>query len=219
MTVSHTRTQVIVKNHFIESDFEYQLCKPYQDSRTLSSVWQLVAANLAANGDVLPQDAFAAAQCSDFDFSIHTSVISIRHTSGWLAGTFSLTLDSDSGMPVTQHFDRELKFIRRKYRVINGWRFSMSPLFQSAVLRQRSFALFKQLVRLNDADAFVIYYNKRLDAYYQRLFSGRVMSSKTISFDGHNALPVNLMLCAASDNPPDPRYMHDGAKYEKDLVF
>ena len=219
MTFSNTQSDVSNRSDSSQPEFEYQLWRPFEDARGLASVWQLVAGNLASSGDVLPQDAMAAAQSADYDYSSQTQVITINHKSGRLAGTFSLTIDSDDGMPVTSHFDNELAFLRRKYRLINGWRFSMSPLFQSAILRQRSFTLFKQLVRLNDADAFVIYYNKRLEAYYHRLFNGRVLTSKSISFDGHHELPVNLMLCKAIDNPPDPKYIHDGAKYEKQLVF
>ncbi|WP_196157015.1 hypothetical protein [Reinekea sp. G2M2-21] len=218
MTVSSLESSTSRFEQTRQPEFHYQLIDPQQQKYRMQTIWQLVAGNLAANGDVLPSDAMNAAKDPDYDFINHTRVVVIQHSSGRLAGTFSVTLDGDHGMPVSRHFDSELSFLRRKHRLINGWRFSMSPLYQGAILRQRTFTLFKQLVCLNDADAFVIYYNQRLEKYYHRLFNGRVVASKSISFDGHHSLPVNLMLCQASDNPPDPRYMHDGALYEADLV-
>lgn len=184
----------------------------------MPAIWQLVAGNLAANGDVHPDKAMDAAKDASFDASNTTRVVAILHQSGRLAGTFSYTVDSEQGMPVGHHFEQELSFLRSRYRLVNGWRFSMSPLFQSSVLRQRTMALFKQVVQLNGADGFVIYYNQRLDAYYRRMFKGRVVATKRISFDGHAHLPVNMMICDTDDNIADPKYLSDGVLDDDALV-
>jgi hypothetical protein len=200
------------------SEFEYRLFSPSKHRYEMPNIWQLVAGNLAANGDVHPEIAMKAAKDSEFDFHESTNVVSIIHESGRLAGTFSMTLDSELGMPVSKHFDGDLAFLRKRYRLMNGWRFSMSPLFQSSILRQRTMALFKQFVLMNEADAFVIYYNKRLEGYYRRLFTGRVVASKSISFDGKNDLPVNMMICETSENPPDLKFIHAGDFYDYAMV-
>jgi len=203
----------------VDTAFNYRLLAPSKHRYEMPSIWQLVAGNLAANGDVKPDAAMKAAKDAYFDHHDSTRVVSIRHSSGRLAGTFSVTMDSKEGMPVTNHFEQELNFLRKKYRMVNGWRFSMSPLFHEPYLRQRTLTLFKQLVGIYEADAFVIYFNERLSGYYSRYFNGRVIASKTISFDGRNELPVSLLLCESRQNPPNPQYMHNGALYEGTMVI
>jgi hypothetical protein len=136
-----------------------------------------------------------------------------------LAGTFSFTLNSEAGMPISKHFGDEIRSIQKQFTLLNGWRFSMSPLYQSALLRLRSMTLYKQLVQLNGVDAFVIYYNKRLEGYYRRIFNGHVEASKSISFDGRNELIVNMMVCETSNNRPDSRYFHHEVAHEHALVI
>lgn len=202
-----------------DATYQHEWLNPCHDHHRMPSIWQLVAGNYAAMGDVKPEDAMAAAHDGVFDRHSHTRVVQIKHESGRLAGTFSVTLDSDDGMPITRHFHNDLTFLRRKYRLVNGWRFSMSPLYQSAALRQRTFALFKHFAHCNDADAFVIYFNERLTGYYNRQFNGRVIAQKSISFDGQKQLPVNLMLCHTADNVPNPKYLSAGDSHEDAMVI
>jgi hypothetical protein len=199
--------------------FEYRLINPSKHHFEMPSVWQLVAGNLAANGDVHPEVAMKAAKDKTFDFHDKTRVVSIYHESGRLAGTFSFTMNGEAGMPISKHFADEISSIQQQLTLLNGWRFSMSPLYQSAALRLRSMTLYKQLVQLNGADAFVIYYNKRLEGYYRRIFNGHVEASKSISFDGSNELTVNMMVCKTSDNRPDYRYFHHEVAHEHALVI
>lgn len=198
--------------------FQYQLLNPVIETHRMMPIWQLVAGNLAAMGDVLPQNAMLAAQDNMFDSCVNTRVVGIRHQSGRLAGTFSLTLDGHSGLPVEAHFQESLSQLRQNYRLVNGWRFAMSPLYQSGRLRQRSFAYFKQLVTLYDADAFVLYFNERLSGYYQRQFNGQIVDQSRISFDGSKSLAVNLMVCLTADNPPNIQYLSDSMPYEHSMV-
>ncbi len=200
------------------SQFKYQVVHP-SDTKDLSKVWQLVAGNMAHMGDVHPVDAMDAAKDTIFDHHKNTRVITIKDGVGRLVGTFSMTVDSDNGMPVLHHFNEELVFLRKKYRLVNGWRFSMHPLYQNANLRLSSFALFKQLIVLSGADAFVLYFNERLARYYSRYFNGRIVASKVISFDGINKLPVSLMVCESINNFPDREYIQDGGKYADSMVF
>jgi hypothetical protein len=194
--------------------FQYQLLNPAADVHLMRPIWQLVAGNLAAMGDVLPHNAMQVAKDDRYDQTENTRVVAIYHESGRLAGTFSLTLDGDSGLPVEGHFEDTLQALRRELRLLNGWRFAMSPLYQSARLRQRSFAYFKQLVTLYEADAFVLYFNERLSGYYHRQFKGRVIDQRSISFDGSASLNVNLMVCLSKDNPPNTDYLSDAMPYE-----
>lgn len=219
LTFSPEQSQTVSQIQASNRTFEYRIFNPNRQPYQMPSIWQLVAGNLAANGDVHPENAMAAAKDAVFDTSELTRVVSIFHESGRLAGTFSYTLDSEKdGMPVSHHFQDELSFLRLRYRLVNGWRFSMSPLYQSAVLRQRTMALFKKLVQVSESDGFVIYYNQRLDAYYQRLFNGRIVATKSISFDGHAELPVSMMVCETADNTPDPKFLSDGVLYDDALV-
>ena len=123
--------------------FEYRLISPSKQHYEMPSIWQLVAGNLAANGDVHPETAMKAAKDNEFDFHDNTRVVAIIHETGRLAGSFSYTLDGDQGMPISKHFGEELSFIQQNQKLINGWRFSMSPLFQSSILRRRSMTLYK----------------------------------------------------------------------------
>lgn len=188
-------------------NYQYQIINPSQDPAAMRPVQQLAAANLAAGGDVTPTRAMEAASDPDFDVSDQTRTVRIHHSSGHLAGSFSATRDGDAGMPVLRHFSQELVFLRRKHRLVNGWRFTMSPRFQSALLRRTSTNLFLHLVQEMDADAFVLYFNDRLLNYYKRMFHGRVLASTTATLDGQVPLPVSLMLCEAADNRPVPGYL------------
>lgn len=209
LPLSHTDPAIQVADTDID-EFTYDIITPSQEIHRLEPVWHLMATNLAATGDVHPEKAWDAAMDREFDESDCTRVVTIRHASGRLAGTYSLTMDSQEGMPILHHFERELTLMRRKYRLLNGWRFAMSPFYRSGRLRQRSMTYFKQLVAHYQADAFVIYYNERLEGYYHRLFTGRVLGSKAISLDGHSDVRVNVMLCETQDNLPNPAHIHKG---------
>lgn len=208
MTQPYKRTSVNL------NEFEYRSINPVTQSYEMPTIWELVAGNLASNGYVTAASALAVAKDTTYDFQQSTRVVSILHESGRLAGTFSLTLNSDAGMPVARYFKDEVQKLEQRYRLINGWRFSMSPTFQSSILRARSNALYHQLVRLNDADASVLYFHQRLLGYYRRIFNGHVLATKTVSLDGNTPLPVCMMLCFSADNEPNPQYMHQGLSYE-----
>ncbi|EAR08972.1 6-phosphofructokinase [Reinekea sp. MED297] len=188
-------------------DFQFQIIDPAQESQTMYDVQRLAAANLAAEGDVSPQRAMEVARDPNFDDSHQTRTVLIRHKSGHLAGSFSVTRDGDEGMPVLRHFERDLVFLRRKHRLANGWRFMMSPRYQSALLRRTSTNLFLHMVQQLDADAFVLYFNDRLVNYYRRMFSGRVMASTVITLDGQIEVPVSLMVCETAQNRPVMDYL------------
>jgi hypothetical protein len=203
-----------LKNHF-----KYQLIDRQNYRREMPGLWQFVAANLVAQGDVQLSDALSAAKSDQFDPCPETKIIKIFGEEGLMVGTFSVTLDSDSGMPVAEHFSAELAFLRKKYRLINGWRFSMLPNARSASLRNRTFAIFKSLASENQADAIVLYFNQRLDRYYSRFFNGRIIATKNISFDGVNELPVSLFVGEVKDNQPDIKYLNEGDVHENAMVF
>lgn len=191
-----------------QSQFQYELINQQNYSREIPSVWQFVAANLVAKGDVQVADALSAAKSDLFDHCPETRVIKIFGEDRRMIGTFSVTLDSDIGMPVSQHFGSELTFLRKKYQLINGWRFSMLPIPQSALLRKRTFGIFKSLALENQADAIVLYFNQRLDRYYSRFFNGRIIATKKISFDGIHELPVSLFVGEVKDNLPDTDFLN-----------
>ncbi len=202
---------------FLDYEFEYQLVDPLYAQYEMQDVWQLAANNLIANGDVTPVAAMHAVKDPDFDFHALTRVVNIRHREGLLVGTFSITLNSEQGMPVSRYFREEIYQLCKSYRLINGWRFSMSRLSNAGILRIRTMSLFKQLCWMTFADAFVIYYNKRLQRYYDRQFNGRVIGERCISFDGENRLPVRLMLCEAIHNQPNLKIISQGAENEHSM--
>ena len=188
-------------------EYQYQIIDPCQQPMAMYDVQRLAAANLAAQGDVSPMRAMEVARDPAFDASHQTRTVLIRHTSGHLAGSFSVTRDGDEGMPVLRHFAQDLVFLRRKHQLANGWRFMMSPRFQSALLRRTSTNLFLHLVQQMDADAFTLYFNNRLINYYRRMFNGRVMASTVITLDGQTEVPVSLMVCEAAQNRPVLDYL------------
>lgn len=190
-------------------NYQYQIINPRREPMAMGAVQQLAAANLAAGGDVTPTRALEVAADPEFDACDQTRTVVIRHRSGHLAGSFSATCDGELGMPILRHFSRELIFLRRKHRLVNGWRFTMSPRFQSALLRRTSTNLFLHLVQEMDADAFVLYFNDRLLNYYKRMFNGRVLASTTTTLDGQVEVPVSLMLCEAAENRPVIDFLPD----------
>ncbi|TCS43089.1 N-acyl amino acid synthase FeeM domain-containing protein [Reinekea marinisedimentorum] len=193
-----------------QSRFQYELINQQNYSQEMPGIWQFVAANLAAQGDVEIADALTAAKSEHFDPHPETRVIKIFGQDRRMVGTFSVTMDSDRGMPVTHYFADELAFLRKKYRMVNGWRFSMLPIPDAALLRNRTFAIFKSLAMQDQADAIVLYFNERLNRYYSRFFNGRVIATKTISFDGINELPVSLFVGEVKDNQPEMKYLLEG---------
>lgn len=202
-----------------QSLFHYQLINPASFQQEMPTIWNFVAANLASQGDVSLENAISAAKSEKYDEHANTRIIKICGKDQRMVGTFSLTKDSQEGMPVADHFEQELVFLRKKHSLINGWRFSMLPLPSATQLRNRTFAIFKLLVEQSSADAFALYFNKRLDKYYQRYFNGQIVATKTISFDGINELPVSLFIGESSNNPPEEKYLHEGAMYENPVVF
>jgi hypothetical protein len=166
----------------------------------MDALHRLAAANLAMEGDVTPENALAAVKDPVFDAHPNTHVISISHESGRLAGTFSFTLDGPDGMPVSRYFDSELDELRQQGDLLNAWRFSMSPLFHSALLRKQSFEYFWAQAGAFGVETVVLYFNERLLNFYKRKMIGEVVASKTISFDGNAQLPVLLYACPLSIN-------------------
>lgn len=199
--------------------FSYSRLNPSQQVSEMDKLHRLAAANLLMEGDVTPENALAAVSDSVFDAHPKTHVISIAHESGRLAGTFSFTLDSADGMPVSRHFENEINELRAQGSLLNAWRFSMSPLFHSALLRKQSFEYFWAQAGTFNVETVVLYFNERLLNFYKRKMIGEVVGSKTISFDGHAQLPVLLYACPLEVNLANQPKYKGGVAHELALVM
>lgn len=199
--------------------FRYSRLNPNHKPTHMDQLHQLAAANLLMEGDVTPENALAAVTDPVFDAHPKTHIISIEHESGRLAGTFSFTIDNDDGMPVNRHFANEINELRSKGTLLNAWRFSMSPLFHSALLRKQSFEYFWAQAGTFKVDTVVLYFNERLLNFYKRKMIGEVVGSKTISFDGHAQLPVLLYACPLDVNLANQPNYKGGVANELALVM
>lgn len=199
--------------------FKYSRLQPRQQLPHLDRLHRMAAANLSMEGDVTPEKALQAVQDPLYDDHDQTHIISIEHNSGRLAGTFSFTVDSTAGMPVCRHFDQEIEQLRQHYSLLNAWRFSMSPLFHSALLRKQSFEYFWAQAGTFNVDTVVLYFNERLLNFYKRKMIGEVVASKTITFDGKAELPVLLYACPLDVNLANQPNVAGGVSNEFSVVM
>ncbi|MFC3700768.1 hypothetical protein ACFOND_03870 [Reinekea marina] len=199
--------------------FKYARLQPGSHLARLDRLHRMAAANLSMEGDVTPEKALQAVQDPVFDDHDHTHIISIEHQSGRLAGTFSFTLDGVDGMPVSRHFEDDIAQLRQQHRLLNAWRFSMSPLFHSALLRKQSFEYFWAQAGTFNVDTVVLYFNERLLNFYKRKMVGEVVASKTISFDGKAQLPVLLYACPLEENLAKQPIYDGGVSNEFSVVM
>lgn len=180
-------------------DFRYRILQPHETT-VLQRIHQLVAANLVTAGDVSVERAMSVAADDRFDRHQDTIIVVIEDASGRLAGTYSFTKVINNDAPIFRHFSG-LDLPNDSQRSwVNGWRFSMSPLFQGPQLRLQTLKVVWLVCLLQQVDDFVLYFNERLLAYYQRLLIGEEMARTSMSFDGQRHLPVVAMRCPVSAN-------------------
>lgn len=180
-------------------EFRYRILQPHETA-LLQRIHQLVAANLVTAGDVSVERAMSAAADERFDHHLGTTIVVIEDASGRLAGTYSFTKVIDNDAPIYRHFRRSEMSNDNHRSWLNGWRFSMSPLFQGPQLRLQTLKVVWLVCLLEQVDDFVLYFNERLLAYYQRLLIGEEMARTMMSFDGQTRLPVIAMRCPVLAN-------------------